>query len=101
MEFVNWIKLAGMIVGLAVICLFLPLPMEADCYNWHVYECEEAHSQNKTFLYCSGFLIEPEQSHLDDKGCPAIHPEENCTETVPHGCVIPHKEWQTLIRFGE
>ena len=60
-----------------------------DCQDTHIEQCNYAHSLNKTYSYCSGFLGEPE---LEDFNvfC-AFHPEEGCGE-IPHGCVLIESE---------
>ena len=67
--------------------------IESDCYDFHVWECNECHKLNKTFLYCSGWCID----ERSQGGC-GINPEEKCEDAIPHGCVIPHyyskaEEW--------
>ena len=54
------------------------------CYEIHKQECEYCHSLNKTYLLCSGFCVEPEESDKN-KNC-AYHPEENCSN-IPKMCV--------------
>jgi hypothetical protein len=70
----------------------------ADCYEGHKLECEQAHELNKTYLYCSGFQVEPTLEDMDTF-C-AIHPNESCS-SIPHGCVLQENEYieSICIRF--
>lgn len=56
-----------------------------SCYINHVQECQDCHSQNLTYLLCSGFCVKPSVQDLDDKGCPVIHPSRNCFD-LPKEC---------------
>lgn len=69
-----------------------------DCYEGHKLECEQAHELNKTYLYCSGFQVEPTLEDMDTF-C-AIHPNESCLD-IPHGCVLQENEYieSICIRF--
>ena len=79
-------------LGAIIFAIFLYLLLynyilcpEVDFYDFHVWECEQCHAENLTFALCSGFCYSPQQSDLEDGGCPAIHPLEDCAKTVPHG----------------
>ena len=75
----------AVIVFLVGIAVFSYHPKkDLACYEIHKQECEYCHSLNKTYLLCSGFCVEPEESDKN-KNC-AYHPEENCSN-IPKMCV--------------
>lgn len=87
-----------LIVGIAII-LFLvfvfPLPKELDFYEYHIWECEQAHAANKTFALFTGKKYEPAESHFQNQWL--IHPLEDPTEVVPHGCISLEKKYRTVF----
>ena len=56
-----------------------------ECTAWHVYECEEAHKENLTFAYCSGFTY-PAKETDEATGC-TFPPWRSCSE-IPKGCIL-------------
>jgi hypothetical protein len=56
------------------------------CYYFHVSECEDCHVQNKTYLLCSGFCMDP-QPDDNTYGCYRIGLKANCSEQVPKMCL--------------
>ena len=55
------------------------------CYIYHVQECLYCHSQNLTYLLCSGFCVKPSEQDFDGKGCPVSNPINNCFD-LPKEC---------------
>ena len=88
-------------IGLAIliICLVfvipLPKPVEIDYYEFHVWECQQAHAKNMTYSLCSGFWYEPK---IEDIKNPWVwHPSED-PYTIPHGSCLGTTK--TIIVFG-
>jgi len=79
----------GILLGFIVFALVGKSLIWHDCYDTHIEQCNYAHSLNKTYSYCSGFLDEPENQDFE-LFC-AFHPEEGCDE-IPHGCVMIENE---------
>jgi len=79
----------GMILAIILFTLGAKALIWHDCYDSHLRQCTYAHSLNKTYSYCSGFLGEPEYGDFE-LFC-AFHPEEGCGE-IPHGCVLIDNE---------
>ncbi len=52
-----------------------------DCYDFHVQECLDCHSQNLGFAVCSGFCY----NSTSDSPC-FIGMEKNCETSISHGC---------------
>ena len=63
------------------------LKRDYGCYIFHVQECLNCQEKNLTYLWCSGFCVEPSPQDLDGKGCPVIHPSKNCFD-LPKECVL-------------
>jgi len=79
---------------LATVVLFYPYFEECDYHDYHVWECKQAHAQNKSFAICSGFFVEPSPEDLKEPMI--VHPSENCEEEIPHGSCTGQGRW----RFG-
>jgi len=91
-----------LIIGL-LIPIFLLLGIHRnDCYDFHVWECEECHKQGGDFMVCSGFCIEPEKEAIiqvdenrlwvDPSPC-RVGLNESCKDNVAHGCNLPENEY--------
>lgn len=90
-------KLYLIIIGMLVFLTTFPCPLEKDFYEFHIYECEEAHKINMTFAVCSGFVYPPEASDL--KNPCLIHPSEPCKDNVAHGSNTGQKELRPLLNI--
>jgi len=97
---VNWLENKKWL-ALAALSLFLffgmplPKPVEIDFYDWHVWECQQAHAQNMSYSLCSGFWCEPEPEHI---ASPWVwHPSED-PYTIPHGSCLGTTK--TRLVFG-
>jgi len=72
--------------------MILPVvPHEIDCYDYHVWECEECHKDNLTFAVCSGFCYEDDGT---DNNC-MVTPRENCSKEIEHGSLTGQYEYRT------
>ena len=81
------------LVGISIFMMFgFPLGKELDFYQYHVWECEQAHAEGKTFSLFSGNRLNPVESHI--KNWWHVHPTENASLVVPHGCVgVKQRMW--------
>ena len=70
----------------SIIILSITKQNEKDlsCYNWHLQECLDAHSQNLTYLLCSGFNVPP-QSDDNEYFC-RFNPNRSCYD-IPKECL--------------
>jgi hypothetical protein len=59
---------------------------DLSCYEGHVIECEQCHSQNLTYALCSGFCF-PTRIDEDKYWC-SFPPSRNCT-TMEKVCNFP------------
>ena len=74
----------------------IPIFVEVDFYDFHVWECEQAHGENMTYLVCSGFWVEPSASDFDNSM--AVHPLEDCSKCIAHGSNLGTGE--IVVVFG-
>jgi len=87
-------------IGVSLFILFvLPLPkyVEVDFYDFHVWECEQAHAQNMSYSLCSGFWCEPHEDHIDSPW--VWHPSED-PRTIPHGSCLGTLHDKPILVFG-
>ena len=84
------------IIAIGLFILMTNIPIWNDCYDSHFKECNNAHNNNMTFLYYSGFQVPPADS--DFYSFCAFHPEEGCSE-IPHGCVVYENEYLVGFRI--
>ena len=87
----------GIFLSILIVVFVIPLPLfqEVDFYDYHVWECEQAHANNMSYSLCSGFWYEP---CLEDIENPCVwHPCEDC-HTIPHGSILGTGE--TIMVFG-
>jgi len=95
-----WGTLLGILIATAVLALF-PYFHRHDCYDWHVYECEQCHKEGLGFLYCSGFCVNESETPMPAKPYDCyVALNESCEEEVPHGCVLPENEYIDGICLG-
>jgi len=71
------------ILGIIVLICFFPLFRTYDFYDYHVWECEEAHKAGADWALCSGFWYEPSNQTPIVNDC-LIQLSENCKQEVPH-----------------
>jgi len=87
-------------LGVLLFVLFgLPLPkyVEVDFYDFHVWECEQAHAKNMSYSLCSGFWYEPSEDHINN---PCVwHPSED-SKTIPHGSNLGTLHDKPIFFFG-
>ena len=78
-------KIIGSILLILFVFVFfiIPINKEIDFYEYHVWECEQAHKNGYSFAVCSGFWYDPEPWHIDDWGI--VHPSENPRDNIMHG----------------
>lgn len=97
-----WFKRNKTILILVTIVLAMtfvvPVPKfaELDFYEFHVWECEQAHAQNMSFNVWSGFCYEPTEEHLSIPWI--IHPSENPRTHIAHGSNLGTGKW--IVAFG-
>ena len=69
----------------------MPFPHEIDFYDFHVWECEQCHEQNKSFAVCSGICYEDQSI---DNGC-MVTLNEICSESIEHGSITGQYEYRS------
>ena len=86
------------LTALALFLFFVvPLPkfVEVDFYEFHVWECQQAHAHNMSYSLCSGFWYEPQPGDISNPW--VWHPSED-PYTIPHGSCLGTTK--TVIVFG-
>jgi len=76
------------LTALALFLFFVvPLPkfVEVDFYEFHVWECQQAHAHNMSYSLCSGFWYEPQPGDISNPW--VWHPSED-PYTIPHGSCL-------------
>lgn len=82
-------------VGLLLFVLFvLPLRANYDFYEYHVWQCEQAHSEGKAFNLVTGKTVDPP---FGAESSSIVYPHEDPRVKVPHGCV---GEDYGILAFG-
>jgi len=73
-----------MILVIGLLCLFfVPVYRTAEFYDFHVWECEQAHEAGKDWALCSGFWYEPSDELPSSNDC-LIQLSEDCKAEVSH-----------------
>jgi len=81
-------KCSAFISFLVVFFIFFGIHRN-DCYDFHVWECNECHKHGLGYALCSGFCV-----NISDIENPCyVDLIEKCEDEIPHGCNLPENEY--------